>query len=243
MASNFKIFDTYIAPAADTGMALGSNSLRFSSMYLSSDANIGGIISANSVVTSNFRMSATAAAGRVLTCDAAGIGTWQTAGVQFMIYPGAGIVVSNGSAWMTSITDNSAHWNTAYGWGNHGTVGYLTGVSSDPPLSGNGTAVSHLQFINPGYITRVVADEPLYGSGTLASHLTVNVSNLQPKDATLTALSNLDSAPGILGQSAVDTFMKISGVTGTYIFPSGSPGQVATITFASGICTEVTLVP
>lgn len=31
-----------------------------------------------------------------------------------MIYPSAGIAVSTGSAWGTSITDNSANWNTSY---------------------------------------------------------------------------------------------------------------------------------
>ena len=34
-------------------------------------------------------------------------------------YPGAGIPVSTGSGWTTSITNNSANWNTAYNWGNH----------------------------------------------------------------------------------------------------------------------------
>lgn len=43
-----------------------------------------------------------------------------------MVYPGAGIAVSTGSAWGTSITDNSANWNTAHGWGNHASAGYLT---------------------------------------------------------------------------------------------------------------------
>jgi len=42
-----------------------------------------------------------------------------------MIYPGAGIALSTGSAWDTSITNNSANWNTAYGWGNHASAGYL----------------------------------------------------------------------------------------------------------------------
>jgi len=31
-----------------------------------------------------------------------------------MVYPGAGIAVSTGSAWATSLTDNSSNWNTAY---------------------------------------------------------------------------------------------------------------------------------
>lgn len=34
-------------------------------------------------------------------------------------YPGAGIPLSTGSSWGTSITNNSSNWNTAYGWGNH----------------------------------------------------------------------------------------------------------------------------
>jgi len=33
-------------------------------------------------------------------------------------YPASGIAVSTGSAWGTSITNNSANWNTAYSWGN-----------------------------------------------------------------------------------------------------------------------------
>lgn len=45
-----------------------------------------------------------------------------------MIYPSAGIAISTGTGWGTSITDNSANWNTAYGWGNHAIVGYLTSV-------------------------------------------------------------------------------------------------------------------
>jgi len=45
-------------------------------------------------------------------------------------YPGAGIAVSTGSAWGTSITDNSANWNTAFGWGNHASAGYLTSVGT-----------------------------------------------------------------------------------------------------------------
>jgi len=45
-----------------------------------------------------------------------------------MIYPGAGIAVSNGSSWSASIANNSANWNTAYGWGDHSIVGYVTGT-------------------------------------------------------------------------------------------------------------------
>src|SRR5574343_1075139 len=50
--------------------------------------------------------------------------------VTSMVYPGAGIAVSTGSAWTTSITDNSSNWNTAYSWGNHASAGYLTSITS-----------------------------------------------------------------------------------------------------------------
>jgi hypothetical protein len=48
-----------------------------------------------------------------------------------MVYPGAGIAVSTGSAWDTSITDNSSNWNTAYGWGDHASAGYAD-ISGTP---------------------------------------------------------------------------------------------------------------
>lgn len=47
-----------------------------------------------------------------------------------MVYPGVGIPLSTGSAWGTSITDNSANWNTAFGWGNHATAGYLSDTTA-----------------------------------------------------------------------------------------------------------------
>ena len=44
-----------------------------------------------------------------------------------MIYPSAGIPISTGSGWGSSITNNSSNWNTAYGWGNHASGGYASG--------------------------------------------------------------------------------------------------------------------
>lgn len=59
-----------------------------------------------------------------------------------MVYPGAGIAVSTGSAWGTSITDNSTNWNAAYGWGDHSTEGYLTAnqsITLSGDVTGSGT--------------------------------------------------------------------------------------------------------
>lgn len=41
------------------------------------------------------------------------------AGGGSMVYPSAGIPLSTGTTWGTSIVNNSANWNTAFSWGNH----------------------------------------------------------------------------------------------------------------------------
>lgn len=68
-----------------------------------------------------------------------------------MVYPSIGIAVSTGSGWDTSITDNSADWNTAYGWGNHASAGYIT-ASSTNTLTNKSGNIS--QWTNDsGYLT------------------------------------------------------------------------------------------
>jgi hypothetical protein len=72
-----------------------------------------------------------------------------------MTYPGAGIALSTGSAWDTSITNNSANWNTAFSWGDHDglydTVGSASSAVSTHESTFNhanyNTAYSHSQII------------------------------------------------------------------------------------------------
>ena len=47
-------------------------------------------------------------------------------------------------------TDNSANWNTAYGWGNHASAGYITSLSGYATTSYVDTAVSNLVDSAPG---------------------------------------------------------------------------------------------
>jgi hypothetical protein len=56
--------------------------------------------------------------------------------IDSMVYPSAGIALSSGTGWGTSITNNSANWNTAYGWGNHASAGYVpyTGATANVNL-------------------------------------------------------------------------------------------------------------
>jgi hypothetical protein len=51
--------------------------------------------------------------GDVLSITSGTVG-WVASGGGGMVYPGVGIPISTGSAWGTSITNNSAHWETAY---------------------------------------------------------------------------------------------------------------------------------
>jgi hypothetical protein len=67
-----------------------------------------------------------------------------------MVYPGVGIPVSTGLDWGTSITDNSADWNTAYSWGNHATAGYLLATGVTPG------ATSQAQTFTYGIISPTV---------------------------------------------------------------------------------------
>jgi hypothetical protein len=61
-----------------------------------------------------FKLTTSPVSGYVLTSDSSGVGTWQAPSGGGMVYPGAGIAVSTGSAWATSVANNSTNWNTAY---------------------------------------------------------------------------------------------------------------------------------
>jgi len=87
-------------------------------------------------------------------------------------YPSAGIVVSTGSAWGTSIVDNSSNWNTAYGWGNHAGLYEPVISKSTGYARWNGSAWS---FLNETY--------------SLSSH---NHSGVyQPSNSNLNSLAGL----------------------------------------------------
>lgn len=91
-----------------------------------------------------------------------------------------GIIVSNGAT-ISAITNNSTDWNTAFGWGNHASANYLTGV---------------------------IADSPLSGAGTSASHLVVDLSSKQTAHANLTSLAGLTWASGspLIKMTSANTF-------------------------------------
>ena len=45
-------------------------------------------------------------------------------------FASAGIMATDGSGSYSTVTDNSANWNTAYGWGDHSAAGYITDITA-----------------------------------------------------------------------------------------------------------------
>jgi len=78
-----------------------------------------------------------------------------------MVYPEAGIPVSTGTGWGSSIVNNSTNWNTAFSWGNHALAGYLTSYTETDP-----TVPSHVKAITT---TNISNWNSAYGWGNHAT--------------------------------------------------------------------------
>jgi len=115
-------------------------------------------------------------------------GTWSPAGAQ--VYPGAGIAVSTGSAWGTSITDNSTNWNTAY----TNRISSLTTTGS----SGASTLVSNVLNV-PNYTLSGLGGQPL----------NTNLTSLSGLSYTSTSFIKMTAA----GTFALDTNTYLTSVT------------------------------
>ena len=116
--------------------------------------------------------------------------------INSMVYPGAGIAVSTGTAWGTSITDNSANWNTAFGWGNHAIVGYLTGITFGQVITALG--FTPYNATNPaGYITGVTNISGYAGTLIREDNRTVIPDELQSGQLKFgfTSWNNNNSSP------------------------------------------------
>jgi hypothetical protein len=125
--------------------------------------------------------------------------------------------VYTASSWY-STTNNSSNWNTAYGWGNHASAGYLTtatAASTYAPLTGTGTSGTWGISItgNAGTVTN-----GLYSTGSYSN------------PTWLTSVSGSIVSGNISGNAA--------NVTGTVAVANGGTGA----TTASGARTNLGLV-
>lgn len=113
-----------------------------------------------------------------------------------MLYPAAGIPLSTGTAWGTSIVNNSANWNTAYGWGNHAglyrPIGYVpswTEVTGKPATfpSAWATVSGKPTVFNPD----LAVTNPLYRPITWKPDYVTDVINKPPELELTAALAEL----------------------------------------------------
>jgi len=140
-------------------------------------------------------------------------------GLVTMTYPGAGIPLSTGSAWGTSITNNSSNWNTAYGWGNHANL-YL-------PLAGGSLSGGVKMNYNPIYMSGDSSD-PYYlfqNSGWNVGMDYVHYSGHRffvNANATPSFTITNNGAATFASSVTATNFVKSNGTSAQYLMADGS---------------------
>ncbi|MBN1374201.1 hypothetical protein JW962_02600, partial [Candidatus Dojkabacteria bacterium] len=129
--------------------------------------NIGGTLTVEGL-----RMPTGAVPGYVLSTDGSGNATWISVALVGEVDP-----VYTGSVASGITGANITNWNTAYGWGDHSTMGYLTAMSaeSDPLFTAHvssgitgtditnwNTAYGWGDHSSAGYLTSYAESDPLF---------------------------------------------------------------------------------
>lgn len=198
------------------------------------------------------------------------LSTLKTLVTTAQVYPGAGIAVSTGSAWGTSITDNSSNWNTAYGWGNwasnfgttagtiaqgndsrilNGQTAYDNRIASFTTTGSSGAATFSSNTLNiPNYTLSGLGGMPLSG-GTFTGTVTTKKQRLTVLNGSQTGTFTHDSNNGDVGAyrvNAASTTLSIhnlaSGDQGTIFlnFVTTTPTSLTVNTFSDAGSTGLT---
>ena len=84
-------------------------------------------------------------------------------------FASAGIMATDGAGTYSIVTDNSADWNTAFGWGDHAAAGYLTSETDSQTLSLIGTdlSITNGNTVDlSGFLTSYTETDPVVGAVT-----------------------------------------------------------------------------
>ena len=114
------------------------------------------------------------------------------------------------SSWY-STTNNSANWNTAYGWGDHSVVGYLTDLSGQ--TTSNLTEGSNLYFTDARAISAVEGEATLDLTGDITISQDLDVSGLIKVNDGFT-LSSFNPYSGFGGTAMPTTIMGVGQESG-----------------------------
>ena len=209
--------------------------------------NIGNFIKGTMGVWTLTLPADAGTSGYVLSTDGAGTTSWivQASGTGGgMVYPAAGLALSTGTGWSSSVTNNSANWNTAYGWGNHASAGYLTtatlpvatattigavsvgaglSITASGVLSATGTGGGSVS-ITAASANVVVSPSPITGTGTVDLGAAVSVAT--SLTAPLVNATTLTSGYQINGLNAISKPM--SDLTSMAIGTSALASQTTT---------------
>lgn len=199
------------------------------STYYVSDASTDntGVLTSHAYSAAGVKWVNGGTEGQYLRCVGASPNTvvgWAD-GASGMVYPGAGIAVSTGSAWSSSITDNSADWNTAYGWGDHAGEGYLVGSAAALTLPATLTATVPANLatalvtavtlqVAEGYEIPATAQVPA-AAGAVGQMLVSNGTNW-------VAVAAPETFPCILTQTAAGTFSWVTSGAAYKVFAGNS---------------------
>lgn len=141
-----------------------------------------------------------------------------------MIYPGAGIAVSTGTAWGASITDNSTNWNTAYGWGNHASAGYLTSATAATTYASLTGA-----YANPAFVASLA-----YSKITGVPAFLTSYTETDPYRVTAVAVSGTSTKTITItradASTVTTTWTDIDTDTNTYVTSAAFSGGTLTLT-------------
>ena len=173
-----------------------------------------------------------------------------------MVYPGTGIALSTGSAWGTSITDNSLNWNTAYT--NRITSLTTTGSSGASTLASNTLNIPTYTLAGLGGISlsSLSATSPIFynsGTGVISSQAATSLVNGYLTSTDWSTFNGKFNTPAgttaqyLRGDGSLASFPSIPsvGTWGALNYPSWSSGtpfvkMTAAGTFALDASTYLT---
>lgn len=143
-------------------------------------------------------------------------------------------VATNANNYTLPFTDNSANWNTAFGWGNHASAGYLmdSELTSEASVKALNQGVATTD--SPSFVKLIAkhdtADQLHIGNTTDTGFWTLRAgANLLFKDNGTVERMRIDSSGNVgIGTTAVDTKLHLeeSGATSLFLKTQNSAGAL-----------------